>query len=105
MSGECDQCGEHCLECRCSHEEDKKYPVYGYYKQFSCLCDLIEYAAKFPDMPCDLEFFKRFFEDRIKEIELNCKMRPKFTNRMALSLINICAIEMQYPPIDENKHE
>jgi len=49
MSGECDQCGEHCLECRCIHKEiqntrqdlysslAKEYAnLYGKYCFFEC---------------------------------------------------------------------
>jgi hypothetical protein len=64
--------------------EDK---IYAYYRFFDCLEDVYAYSRGFHELPCDIDYFKRFFEDRIKELELNKMINPDFSNRQALLLL------------------
>jgi len=41
MSGECDKCGEHCLECRCG-----KPPVTNYYMDLGAMADEVKVWAQ-----------------------------------------------------------
>lgn len=53
MSGECDDCGEHCLECRCTPE----------YKEKSRLKHLNLYLKDFIEDKISLEERKEIAED------------------------------------------
>lgn len=48
-------------------------------KYFNTLEDMCKYGIKFPELPLDVEQFKRDMQDRISEAEMNSRMNPEFT--------------------------
>lgn len=68
-----------------SDQEDKYYSLGRLFKTFE---ELMEFSEKFPDMPCDIRYFKSFFEKRLKEMEINLSINPNFSNRTAMKLVH-----------------
>lgn len=56
-------------------------------KYFNSIKDICKYGMEFPDLPLDVEQFKRDMQDRIREAEMNSQMNPEFTNRMMYRLL------------------
>lgn len=68
---------------------DENTKVYFNGKQFMSLIEAIEYERKWPEMPLDLEQFKKFLELRFHEAETNSSINPYFTNRMMYELLKM----------------
>lgn len=58
-------------------------------KKFDSFEEMMAYAHKFPHLPCDIEYFEKFFADRLLELKMNLEMNPDFTNLTAFKLIRM----------------
>lgn len=63
---------------------------YAHGKCFDNEDDFFKFCAEWPDMPFDLEEFKKQMEVRIREAEINNQLREgKMTNRQAYYLLRL----------------
>jgi hypothetical protein len=46
MSGECDKCGEHCLDCKCNSKKLVHHPCPDYIKQFFSTVEIPKYCPE-----------------------------------------------------------
>lgn len=67
-----------------SSKENDKY--YVHYRYFNSLDEMMEYVKQWPDLPASVEYYEKYFADRLREIKLNVEMNCNFTNKMALLL-------------------
>ncbi len=89
MSGECPTCSEHPVDCRCWRSEGKNL-YYSHGKLFSQFDDLMKFRAEWPDMPCDVDEFKREMGLRVREIEMNMQMSGgTLTNLQAHAILRM----------------
>lgn len=62
--------------------EKKDFYLHG--KYFDTFEEMMDFGGKWPDMPLDLDAFRRFLDQRYDEAKLNFELREgKFTNRAA----------------------
>ena len=77
MSGECEKCGEHCLECRCINEEisakiqAKIEPIYEKFKSYPN--ELIDAFERFIE-EIDIDAYSRLFDEHVQRLGT----RPSF---------------------------
>ena len=75
MSGECDKCGEHCLDCKCDN-------FFFEGQWFSSAEKMFEFAFKWNDLALDQQTAKSILDKLTKDIILNIFLRGvKFSNR------------------------
>jgi len=70
-----------------TNETNNKYSCFYHGKYFDSPQDMTEYARKWPDLPADLEYYRVFLDQRMKEAEMNVQANPEFTNRHLFSLL------------------
>lgn len=66
---------------------DPRPNFYLHGKYFTTFEEMYKYSIEFPDLPLDVEQFKRDMQDRIREAEMNFQINPEFTNRMMYKLL------------------
>lgn len=70
-------------------KDENNEQIYYHNKIFATIRDLQKYAEKWPDEPCDIEYFDTFFYARLDELKTNASVNKHFTNKMALQLLAI----------------
>jgi hypothetical protein len=63
--------------------------AYWGYKNFDSLEEMFAYIDKFPSLRANYDYFRRFFEDRLKEIQFNIEINPNFTFLDAFQLLRL----------------
>lgn len=68
---------------------EKKFYVYG--KFFETKEEFRKFVLEWPDLPLDLEEFKRQMDMKVHEVEVNNQVRGgKLTNREAYQILRMC---------------
>ena len=78
-----------------------KQQCFALNEYFDSVEEMLVYRIKFESLPCDTEYFKKFFEDRMHEILVNKAANPDFTNRDAFRLFELSMGSVKMSEVDK----
>lgn len=91
MSGECNRCGEHALDCNCSRRDRERKPTSKFYahgRYFDNENEFFKFSAEWENLEFDLEEFEHQMDLRIKEIQMTYELRGRnLTNKQAYQIL------------------
>ena len=58
-----------------------------HFKDFDSYEDMKKYADEWPNMPAEIEYFEKFFDQRLKEMKMFIDVRDNFTYRDAFRML------------------